>query len=263
MASNGGKRPRFYLGTHRPSWLGKVDVPLFVSRRWMPKKLPVARASWALDSGGFTELSDHGHWTIHPRQYVSEVRRFRDEIGLLDFAAPMDWMCEPWIVAKTGKSVRAHQYLTVANYLELRELDSELPFIPVLQGFTLDDYLWCADIYADSGVDLTEGLVGLGTICRRQNMSEAEIVVRRLEQEGISLHGFGVKVTGLDWYGDALTSADSMAWSYRARQRAREGFRDVCGKNTCANCLHFALEWRTDLLERPQQPHQIPMEVAV
>lgn len=255
---------KFYLGTHRPNWLAQLDVPLFVSRRVLAsrKTLPRAKAGWALDSGGFTELNLNGRWSFHPTQYVKEVLRFSDEIGSLDFAAPMDWMCEPWIVAKTGKSVKAHQYLTVANYLTLKELAPDLPFIPVLQGFTLDDYLFCAEIYTDNNIDLTKGLVGLGTICRRQNMSVAEVIVRRLADDGIALHGFGVKVTGLDWYGDALSSSDSMAWSYRARKEARAGKRRDCGKNTCANCMHYAVEWRADLLARPGKDHQLPMEVA-
>jgi hypothetical protein len=32
------------------------------------------------------------------------------------------------------------------------------------------------------------------------------------------LHGFGVKLTGLESFGDELLSADSMAWSYAARR---------------------------------------------
>ena len=51
---------KFYLGTHQTGWLAKLDVPLFVSRRRLAtlRKLPRAVGSWALDSGGFTELSD-------------------------------------------------------------------------------------------------------------------------------------------------------------------------------------------------------------
>lgn len=33
-----------------------------------------------------------------PEQYASEVRRFRDEIGNLDWAAIQDWMCEPQVI---------------------------------------------------------------------------------------------------------------------------------------------------------------------
>ncbi len=34
--------------------------------------------------------------------------RYRDEIGCLLWAAPQDWMCEPWITAKTGLTVAEH-----------------------------------------------------------------------------------------------------------------------------------------------------------
>lgn len=56
---------RFYLGTHRPAWLGQMDIPLFVSDHTLSqvKNLPRALGPWALDSGGFTELDMHGKWT--------------------------------------------------------------------------------------------------------------------------------------------------------------------------------------------------------
>ena len=47
-------------------------------------------------------------------------------------------MCEPFMLAKTGLTVAEHQARTVANYLELRSLAPELPFVPVLQGWSLD-----------------------------------------------------------------------------------------------------------------------------
>jgi hypothetical protein len=53
------------------------------------------------------------------------VRRYRDEIGCLDWAAPQDWMCEPFILAKTGLSVREYRR-TVASYLRLTELAPDL-----------------------------------------------------------------------------------------------------------------------------------------
>jgi hypothetical protein len=34
----------------------------------------------------------------------------------------MDWMCEPFMLAKTGLSVREHQQRTVTNYLNPRVL---------------------------------------------------------------------------------------------------------------------------------------------
>src|ERR1700735_31121 len=113
---------KFYLGTG-DNWFDKTDVPLFVSRRTLAKRktLPRCTSSWALDSGGFTRLLTHGSWDgLTPREYAAEGRRFRDEIGNLDFAAPMDWMCEEIMLQRTGKTVAEHQRLTLENYLELR-----------------------------------------------------------------------------------------------------------------------------------------------
>jgi hypothetical protein len=97
--------------------------------------------------------------------------------------------------AKTGLSVREHQERTVANYLDLRDRG---PFIPVLQGWTLDDYERCIDLYEDAGVDLTtEPLVGIGTVCRRQARPRSPQIVGALSSYGLSLHGFGMKSRGL------------------------------------------------------------------
>src|SRR5688572_22878073 len=114
----------FYLGTHQPHWLARTAAPLFVSARRLRdrKSLPRALGPWALDSGGFSELKLFGTWTVTARQYAAEVRRWRDEIGNLEWAAPQDWMCEPFMLAKTGYTVYQHQQFTVNNFLTLNAL---------------------------------------------------------------------------------------------------------------------------------------------
>lgn len=248
---------KFYLGTHKISqkWWDQ-EIPLFVSRRTLieKKKPPRATTGWALDSGGFTELKLHGRWTITAREYVENVRHFHSEIGHLEWVAPMDWMCEPMILAKTGLSVGEHQSRTTENFLELRDRLGPL-VIPVLQGWERDDYLRHWQLYEDVWVDLeTEPVVGLGTVCRRQDTSEAGIIVRSLQP--LRLHGFGIKITGLESFGDVLHSADSMAWSYRARHdRPLRG----CTHQRCTNCIRYALRWRGDVLSRQDQ---LRLEVA-
>lgn len=241
----------FYLGTHHPHWLGMVDVPLFVSRRQLAryKTLPRRgdRAPWALDSGGFTELSMHGAWVTTPMEYARNVLRYRDEIGGLAWAAPQDWMCEPIMLAATRLTVAEHQQRTVSSVLELRALGA--PVIPVLQGWTPGDYLDCWELYDRAGLDLrAEPLVGLGSVCRRQNTLRVAMLVRELASAGLRLHGFGFKATGLRACCGDLASADSLAWSYHAR---REPPRPECrGRHiNCANCPPFALEWRETLLD--------------
>lgn len=240
---------RFYLGAHHPHWLRTAGVPLFVSRRALGRirgELPRASAPWALDSGGFTELSMHGAWTLPASDYAAEARRFQDEIGRLEFAAPQDWMCEPSMLARTGKSVEEHQRLTIANYLELRSLAPEVPWIPVLQGWGCGDYFRHVDAYNAAGVSLNElPIVGIGTVCRRQGTTMAGAVIASLKAEGISLHAFGFKMRGLASSAESLASADSMAWSYSARRNPPiQGHTHL----NCANCLEYALDWRAEAL---------------
>lgn len=237
---------RFYLGVPEPAWLGRTAVPLFVSRARLAdrKRLPRARGPWAQDSGGFTEVSQHGGYSFTARRYVAETRRHAEEIGQLTWAAPCDWMCEPFVLAKTGLTVQEHQRRTVDSYRELRDLAPELPWVPVLQGWALDDYRRHVDEYARAGLDLTTlPLVGLGSICRRQHTREAAAIVRQLWSDGIRLHVFGLKLQGLRAVGALLTSADSMAWSFQAR-REKLNFCGATGHRNCANCLPWALAWR-------------------
>ena len=246
----GSARFRFWLGTHQPGWLRQTEVPLFVSRRRLAnrRRLPRALGPWALDSGGFSELSLHGRWTVTPAQYAEEVRRFSEEIGGLEWAAAQDWMCEDEILAKTRLSVPDHQALTVDNYLCLLDLAPDLPWMPVLQGRTLGDYLDHVEAYLRAGIDLvSQPLVGVGSICRRQQTLRAELILRWLADDGLRLHGFGFKTQGLRACADVLFSADSLAWSLNARKNAP---LEECGGShqSCANCLRYALRWRADLL---------------
>jgi hypothetical protein len=235
----------FFLGTHRTHWLGLLDIPLFVSHRQLRKRkqLPQAQTRWALDSGGFTELAMHGRWTTTADEYVEAIDRYRTEIGQLQWAAPMDWMCEPFMLERTGFTVRHHQEYTVSNYLDLRDRG---PFIPVLQGWSIDDYIRCVDLYRDAGVDLRdEPLVGIGSVCRRQHTGDIGAIIR--EMRPLRLHAFGVKKQGLGKYGFLLTSADSLAWSYNARRSRRMAGCEHTGR--CNNCPRFALHWRNAIME--------------
>jgi hypothetical protein len=235
---------KFYLGAHRPGWLGTANVPLFVSHRQLAKvkRLPRAIAPWSLDSGAFSEISQHGRWTFGPATYIEAVARYREEIGNLDWAAPMDVMCEPWIREISGLTVRESQERTVQSYLDLR---NHGPFIPALQGWDIEDYQQCVALYESAGVDLRAlPVVGLGSVCRRQSRKEIGEIVRSLQP--LKLHGFGVKIRGLEQYGDMLESADSMAWSFGAR--FRPPLAGCQHRGSCSNCLRYALQWRAKVI---------------
>lgn len=220
-----------------------------VSRRRFDRvwrKLPRARSPWVLDSGGFSELSLFGHWTITPREYVRVVRLLSEEVGRLEWAAGMDWMCEPHMLQKTGLTIRIHQSRTIRNFVDLQTRAPEVSWLPVLQGWTLDDYRRHADAYRAAGVPLN-GIVGVGSVCRRRFIAEVEEIVRGLSREGLRLHCFGVKMIGLRRFSDAIESSDSMAWSYHARRRAA---LPGCPHQACASCFRYALQWRSRVVTK-------------
>ncbi|MFE2999320.1 hypothetical protein ACFXG4_30465 [Nocardia sp. NPDC059246] len=254
---------KFYLGTHQPHWLTRTAEPLFISdtRLRDRRSLPRALGEWALDSGGFTQLQKHGSWdSVTPRQYVERVRRYRDEIGNLIWAAQQDWMVEP-IVRKggrigttvfvgTGLSVSEHLRRSVGNFIDLRSLAPDLPIAPTIQGDKRADYEACLELYAKAGIDLAaEPVVAVGSVCRRQNTREAAEIITAITDAvpGIRLHGYGIKTSGLSDYGSKLFSSDSMAWSDTARKE-KILLPGCTGHVNCANCLRWAFQWREKVL---------------
>jgi hypothetical protein len=256
----------FYLGLHMPSHLERIDVPACVSYGTLRdmKTLPQPNAPVFLDSRGFSEISEHGRYTFAARDYAAFVRRCRDQWGqLLVHASIMDWMCEPFMLVKTRMSVGQHQTLTVNSWLRLNALDGQMPWVPVLQGWTADDYLRHADYYERHTctrlADLP--LVGVGSVCRRQRMQDAAEIIRALHARGLhNLHGFGFKITGLVSKRlrlcNLMKSADSTAWSRRARNAWEHDGNLLCGtnhdpgKSGCRNCLPWAMKWRNALVAR-------------
>jgi hypothetical protein len=183
-------------------------------------------------------------------------------------------MCEPIVIdggvvngqqfAGTHLPVAEHQRRTVLNLARLRELAPDLPIIPVVQGFTRDEYLRCVDLYWSlTRLDLTrEPRVGVGSICRRQGTAAAGQIIAGLRSAGLSrLHLFGFKTLGLTDHGHLLTaddSADSLAWSATARKLRRPALA-ACARHgrhrNCANCLPYALHWRTGVLAAAAPPN--------
>jgi hypothetical protein len=248
-----------WIGTCNTEWLGRTAAPLFLSAPRLRVRPFRGRAlgRWALDSGGFTELRAHGRWTVGPARYAAEVRAWRDTVGRLAWAAAQDWNCEPASLARTRRPVAEHIRRTVENYLELRRLAPDVPWVPVVQGIRPDDYWRCLERYAAAGVRLAGlPLVGLGSVCRQQRTADVAAVVRGLAAAGLRLHVFGPPMKGLWAYDAGVISIDSQAWSHGARiQRVR---LPGCGHATCRHCLAWALVWRQRQLLIAESPADRP-----
>jgi hypothetical protein len=261
---------KFWLGTHKAGWLWREDVtlPLCVSRRTLAhaRRLRPATSPFIYDSGAFTELSrapegERARWRISQRDYVAETARvYHGTGGMMAWAATRDMMCEPEMihggrvgmvtVPGTGQSVAEHQWWTLADFIGCTDLwpqysDAPCPYVPTLQGWSMGEYLWHRDAYTAAGIDLAAyPAVGLGSVCRRSGTLRAGIIAMFLGLP--NLHGFGVKLEGLDLHEGKFASTDSAAWSYDAY---RAGVPlPGCTHQTCSNCPRFAALWYERML---------------
>lgn len=217
----------FYVGLHQPADAQHFDRSFISVNRVRRRKKPVPARSWIMDSGAFTEIATHGEYRHGVEEYAAVIRRWAYEGSGLVAAVAQDWMCEPWIVEKTGLSVPEHQRLTIERYDALRACDTGGVYImPVLQGYSPADYVSHIKQYGDR---LPQGAwVGVGSVCKRNGdpaAIEDVLMAIKAVRPDLRLHGFGLKTTALasGLVRALLWTADSMAWSFAARKQGRNG----------------------------------------
>jgi hypothetical protein len=216
---------RFFVGLHQPSDARHFSASFISINRLRRRKADFVVQDWIMDSGAFSTVSKHGGYPYPVAQYAAEIVRW-SRCGNLLAAVAEDYMCEPFIVAKTGLTVTEHQRLTIERYDELRRLvPPEITIMPVLQGYAVEEYL---QHLADYGERLSYGMwVGVGSVCKRNRFPEqiAEILQAiKAVRPDLRLHGFGLKTTALlsPLVQACLESSDSMAWSFAARYEDRD-----------------------------------------
>lgn len=274
---------RFYLGTHRPSWLTFVDVPLFISAptiqriTWELRRTPYWHCPvWAFDSGAYMANSPktggniHAPWNLDPDSYGSIVTRVLEQVGVPPvFAAPQDWPCEPGVRQVTGFTTFDHQELTIDSFEFLSREFYFVDWIPVLQGWRVFDYIRHMEMYEQRGINLTDAeTVGLGSVCRRGSPREIIAIVEAvqayaLERYGkmLPLHGFGMNIAALRVVGHLLSSSDSLAWSQGAINDHIRLPGCTHKSQWCNNCPDYALQWYSKVLEAIDAPKQLSFDL--
>lgn len=211
----------FYPGLHHASMAQHFDrccihVGILKNRR---KSLGCKEL--LLDSQAFMKLKLYGGYPESPQVYVDRIHRIA---MLCPGVTPVteDYMCEPFMLAATGKNVAEHQDMTIARYEAIRStLDSSLYLMPVLQGYTPREYAFHLRLYGDL---IPYGAwVGVGSVCKRNTdpaAIKAVLSAIKAARPDLRLHGFGVKITALksSMIRGLLHSADSMAWSFAERR---------------------------------------------
>jgi hypothetical protein len=250
--------PAFFVGLHQPADAWRFPRACISIRRLWGRRKPLRCGEVMIDSGAFSELALHGRYRTSVEEYARELRRLHDEgVANIRAAVAQDFMCEGVMLAKTGLSVAEHQRLTIERYDALLACSLPVPIMPVLQGYTLDEYPRHIAAYGDR---LSPGMwVGVGSVCKRngspERVLEVLLAINRIRPD-LLLHGFGLKATALAHPGirELIHSADSMAWCYAAWREGRNG-------NSWTEAKAFADRVAETAL-RPPQPWQMPLMLS-
>lgn len=223
----------------------------------------------ALDSAGFTAMSQYGDfpWTVE--QYIELAAAHP-----WTWWSSMDLCCEPQVAGDRAE-VHARTMRTAWYYDRLCELadDRGIPRpMPVIQGFDPHDYL-----VSFESLTLPDdvSLVGIGSVCRRQVHGPDGLVavIDRLDRvlpKHIRFHLFGVKSDALSLFSgcERICSMDSMAWALSARRETPVGRNN----QVCIDHMerfwarqHGALQARAPVamaLELPPRPAYASLDAA-
>jgi len=185
---------------------------------------PWAGPEWFVDSGGYSTLDASGEYDAPVEDYIQYIAEHERRDGVtIDRFALRDWACETELLRANNRSERIHQNWTIRDHVACLEAADEYGVdadpVAVLQGYDVRDYLRHVDYYRDHGL-LTDH-VGIGSVCKRTDVSEIQSLVSQLRDalpSRVSIHGFGVtrELLSLPDVVSALDSVDTAAWDHAA-----------------------------------------------
>lgn len=198
-------------------------------RKLIRRKIPKCK-KFFLDSGGFSLLNKYGDYPFSVRDYISLIKYYRSH-----YAAVMDYPCEPdinrnnylgklgYVELKEYKTNKERIEQTIAHTIEILNYEKELlptQIIPVIQGYTIQEYKYCIDRMCELGIFDNHKYVAVGTMCRRISSKELRRYIVTITDyvwtthPKIKFHFFGLKLNALKDIACAsrIYSCDSAAW---------------------------------------------------
>lgn len=175
-----------------------------------------------VDSGGFSSSFICNGYNKSDREYLYFVKKTKAK-----YFALRDYPCEPQILRKYNVTVKDQILRTLDNHIKLLDLLEDYLLkakpVPVLQGWEVEDYLFCIDLFREHGL-VGNGFdyIAIGSLCRKNTTTQIKkiiLTIRKELKDSIKLHCFGTKISVLNdlavW--KAVYSVDSMAWDFNAR----------------------------------------------
>jgi hypothetical protein len=231
----------FFPGLHQTSDAKHFQRCCIAVHRFRNRRAPMGCPEVFIDSGAFTTIARFGGYPDPVFLYARRLHEIHHKgIASITAAVAQDYMCEAFMLKRTGMTVRQHQELTIERYDELLdeltflfEDDVPFPVIPVLQGYQPGEYQQHLDMYGDR---LKPGMwVGVGSVCKRNSSTSDVIgVLDAIERRrpGLRLHGFGLKTTALKdtTVRSLLYSADSMGWALHEQKELTVRWSRLCAE---------------------------------
>jgi len=188
--------------------------------------IPESTKRLFLDSGGYSFFTRWGKYPFSIEEYVIFAQSIQDEYPLTEVAI-MDFPCEPNTNRSILKSNKERIDNTVQNALSCIDYDPNLPWVPVIQGYTLNEYLYCLDLYKDAKMYHDDfHLWAIGTLCARKKLDGIRsMVVNITDKINAPVHTFGMNYRFLKdpQIFFSIYSSDSGAWSYNGRAHEKLG----------------------------------------
>jgi len=94
----------FYTGIFDIPQMVSFDHAFLSANRLRRRKSDFPANNWIMDSGAFTEISMFGHYRHPVSEHADLINRWA-VCGNMELAVAQDYMCEPFILAKTGMRV--------------------------------------------------------------------------------------------------------------------------------------------------------------
>jgi hypothetical protein len=172
-------------------------VGFFTHEKMRRDSYPRATGLRWLDSGGFTALNKHGDYPFTVGQYLNLVAMLRPH-----YYATLDYPCEPNITRTLHRMTNAERIAaTVENARQQLDMEKMVGYgqaVPVVQGYTLDEYKSCIDQHSKAGT--LRDYMAVGSMCRRISNEELHRLI-----PGISEYARQANVTKLHYFGLKLS----------------------------------------------------------
>jgi hypothetical protein len=172
---------------------------------------PPRHDSLFLDSGGFSLARENSEYPFSRTDYARVADRCQ-----ADLVATRDLPCEPQVDRTAHATNRDRIAWSVTEATTQFRERPDLPWVPVIQGYVVGEYLECVDLLESA--KLVRPFMAIGSLCARRRVDRAWSVIQAVRRRlpDVRLHGFGID---LRFVRDrriraALWSADTAAWKF-------------------------------------------------